>query len=390
MEYNLLTLQLLYEGCTPENYPDYVQVDNSRLPGNNPLRNLGGGFVFKREYLDNVVFKTPCGLHVKGSGVLDNMSYYISWQPENNNPVLVCPFAGRKEFSCSKVHPFLKKEQNENSMSATQFCSCCRTDESYDYGRSIEKARADKDAEKRRLYEEFSDSKNGRVCINHMRFNEKEGRWEQRYDPETCANHCYSAFCPIGDRELNKKKGNVYYDVYRSGVYESGFIRQEWSRAEKGIRFFKKSVSIDICEAFLKSGAKERIEWRYHMEHSRERIFDESLKVEIKNIRAESRPHRDLQQDLLDIKEGRYVSWAPEEEKKKKEQKKQRRRDAAEKRMKKLEKKIITSGFDSLSEIEIIRAEKLLTPERILELKELHKEEMEKPVFEQADILGYI
>lgn len=385
MGYNLLTLQLLYEGYTPENHPEYVQVDSSKLPGKNPLRNLGGGFVYKRGYLDKMVFKTPCGYHVRGRNVFDNMSCYISWQPENNNPVLVCPFAGEKNFSCARIHPLLKRQQ-----SATQFCSCCGTGESYNYEMSIEKARADKDAERQRLYEEFSDSKNGHVCINHLRFNEIEGRWEQRYAPEKCANHCFSQFCPIRGRELNKKKGNVYYDVYRSGVYEDGFIRQEWSRAEKGIRFFKKSVSMDICEAFLKNGAKEKIEWMFNTNHSSEFIFDKSLKVEIKNIRAESRPHRDLQQDLLDLKEGRYVSWAPEEEKTKKEQKKQRRRDAAEKRLKKMEKKIMASGFESLGEAELIRANKLLTPERISELEELHKEEMEKPVFEQVNIFGYI
>ena len=385
MAYNLLTLQLLYEGYTPENHPEYVQVDSSKLPGKNPLNNLGGGFVYRGWYLNEMVFKTPCGYHVKGRGVLDNMSCYISWQPENNNPVLVCPFAGKKGFSCDKLHPFLKKQQ-----SATQFCSCCGTDEPYDYENSIEKLRADKDSRRRRLYEEFSASKDGHVCINHVRFNESEDRWEQHYSPETCANHCFSHFCPIRGRELCKKKGNVYYDVYRSGVYEDGFIRQEWSRVEKGIRFFKKPVSMDICEAFLKNGAKEKIEWMYNANHSSERIFDKSLKVEIKNIRAESRPHRDLQQDLLDLKEGRYVSWAPEEEKTKKEQKKQRKKDAAEKRLKKLEKKIIISGFESLGEADIIRAEKILTPERILELKQLHKEELKKPVFEQVNILEYM
>lgn len=38
MRYNLLTLQLLYEGYSAEEHPDFVQVCTSRLTGKNPLR----------------------------------------------------------------------------------------------------------------------------------------------------------------------------------------------------------------------------------------------------------------------------------------------------------------------------------------------------------------
>ena len=379
MGYNLLTLQLQYEGYTPENHPAFVRVDSSRLPGDNPLRNLGGGFVYESWHLDSMVFKTPCGCHVKGRNVLHNMHCYISWQPENNNPVIVCPYAWRKEFFCEKIHPFLKTRS-----CGIQFCSCHATDEPYDYEKSIEKARDDEQKRRNELYKEFVASKNGHVCINHARFNEEKDAWEQHYSPYTCAHRCFSEFCPIRGRALDKKKANVYYDVYRSGVYEDGFIRQEWKKAEKGIPFFEKPVSRDICEAFVKMESHQ-ITRKYAENHSTEKMFDPTVQVGIVNIRVESRPSRDLMQDLLDIQEGRFVSWAPEEEKEKKEQKKQRRKDAAKKRQKKLERKIIKSGFESLGEAERIRAKKLMSAEQIRELQKVHEE---KPVFEQVDLMN--
>ena len=74
MKYNLLTLQLLTEGYSVNRYPDFVQIDSSRLSGNNPLRNLGGGFVYKKDYLMRLVFKTPCGLLIRGDDLINNMS----------------------------------------------------------------------------------------------------------------------------------------------------------------------------------------------------------------------------------------------------------------------------------------------------------------------------
>ena len=44
-EYNELTKALLAEGYSTEDYPDYVEIDTSRLPGTDPLHSSGGGFV---------------------------------------------------------------------------------------------------------------------------------------------------------------------------------------------------------------------------------------------------------------------------------------------------------------------------------------------------------
>lgn len=71
MEYNELTKRLLAEGYTADHHPDYVQVDTSRLPGNDPLNNLSGGFEYKRFYRDSIVYKTGCGKFIMGSHVID-------------------------------------------------------------------------------------------------------------------------------------------------------------------------------------------------------------------------------------------------------------------------------------------------------------------------------
>ena len=65
-EYNLLTRNLLGAGYTVDNYPEYVQICTSRLPGNDPLNNLSDGFVYKSWYRDSFIYKTGCGLCVKG------------------------------------------------------------------------------------------------------------------------------------------------------------------------------------------------------------------------------------------------------------------------------------------------------------------------------------
>lgn len=390
-DYNLLTLQLLYEGATAEKHPDFVKVGSSQLTGNNPLNNLGGGFEYTREYLRQMVFKTPCGCYVKGGNVLDNMSFHIDWMPENNNPVIRCPLSGSRDFSCEKMHPLLRPKIGHSDVNGMQFCSCYRTDEPYDYELSIERLRKARDDMKEKRYQEFVRSKNGHVCRNHARYNEREEKWEMHYSPEMCAHQCYSEYCPIRGRELDKKKGDVYYDVYKSGVYEDGFLIQEWCRAEKGLRYFKKPVSMDICRDLLKNGDAEKIIKQEVLNNStRQLLFDKSLKIEIRNIRAESRPSRDLMQDLEDIKNGYYVSWNPEEEKKAKADKKARRAEAARKRAEKLRKKIIRDGYENLEAVECMRAEKLFSKDEILEMKRLHEKEMEKPVLEQIDLFAYL
>lgn len=79
-EYNELTKALLAEEYSTEDYPDYVEIDTSRLPGTDPLHNSGGGFVYKRSYIQEMVYMTGCGMCVNGDNTISNVTYYGSWK----------------------------------------------------------------------------------------------------------------------------------------------------------------------------------------------------------------------------------------------------------------------------------------------------------------------
>lgn len=386
MKYNLLTLQLLTEGYSKDRYPDFVQIDSSKLGGNNPLRNLGGGFIYKKDYLTRLVYQTPCGLLVRGGDTINNMSYMgVDWQAENNNPVINCPYRSGT-FHCEKQHPLLKDQEICSGRSVLQFCACHRTEKAFVYEQSLEKVTDRMREEREEKYLNFVAARGGRVCRNHAFYDEKTGEWKLYYDPETCVHMCTSHYCPILGRELNRKKANVYYDLYKSGVYEKGFIYHEWQKVEKGIRYFDKKVSVDICEAFVKLKAKVILQ-KYRWNHSMEYMADSSLKVEVRNIRVESRPSRDLEQDLLDIQEGRFVSWAPDDEKQKAAEKRERRQKNLEKRIRSLEAKVRKFGYENLDAGDKIRVDKHLAFERLEELEAERQGDLEKPVLVQMSLL---
>ncbi len=388
MEYNELTKRLLAEGYTADHHPDYVQIDTSRLPGDNPLNNLAGGFKYKRFYRDSIIYKTGCGKYIMGSHVIGNLGYIIDWSHENDNPVFRCPY---DKPEC---------EYNDSRLYGTQggglciqcFCTCHKTDELYDYENSIEKANKERKEERERKYKEYADAHGGRVCQNYMFYDERTKTWIQRYDPIRCAKMCLShnGYCPILGRQLSRKRGNVYYDLRKSGAVRheaqiSLFEKDRWETVKKGIRFLDHPCSMDICEAIAKT-SQEAIRWHYEINNSFEKLEDETLTWEIYNIRAESKPSRDLMQDLQDLRDGVELVWEDDRIKEEKEQKKEKRKQLRQKAVDRLEKKLIEIGYENLSatSIDRVHADKWLDLERLEELKNIRKqkikEEQEKPV----------
>lgn len=389
-EYNELTKKLLAGGYTVENFPNYVQIASGALPGNNPLNNIYGGFEYRRWYSDEIVYKTGCGKFVMGREVLDDMGYMgVDWNHENDNPVIRCPY---DKAECpdndSRLHG-----THGGGLAIQCWCVCHRTEEEYDCENSIEKANKDRQEERERKYKEFVDSCNGRVCRRHAYYDERTREWKLHYKPSLCANMCYSqdGYCPILGKKLSKKRGNVYYDLKTSGVIQqrgrqlSIFAGETWTHIRKNIRYFDKPCSIDICEAFIKVQS-DAIRWNYEINHSVEKMIDKSYQFEIINIRAESKPSRDLMQDLEDIKAGIQISFDDESEKKTKQRKKEQRAAAKQKKIDKLEKKIIEVGYENFEEYSLdkVHADKWLTEERINELEEIRqqkiKAEQNKPV----------
>ena len=391
-KYNLLTKRLLAEGYTADNYPkDKVHIAGGyHTASTGPLDNVYCGFEYNRVYSDNFLYKTGCGMYVKGSNVLTHMGYMgEEWCHENDNPVVRCPYDKAEcPLNDKRLHGIFG-----GGLCIQCWCACHKTDEAYDYEHSFEKANQDRKDEERRKYQEYSDAHNGRVCQNHMYYNERTREWNMYYEPAICASMCFAqnGYCPVLGRKLNEKRGNVYYDLKTSGIKKqteaqrSLFDGERWTHIEKGMRVFKNPCSMDICEAFIKVQS-DKILSDYKVNHSTEYLFDKSFKAEILNIRAESKPSRDLLQDLQDIRDGIEISHASDNEKQKKEAKKEKRKLAKQKNIERLEKKIIEVGYENLVEYSAdrVHADKWLTPERLDELEQIRKqkikEEQEKPV----------
>lgn len=391
-EYNELTKKLLKEGYTADNYPkDIVRIGNSYCRDkNNPLDNFDGGFVYSRIYAEDIVYQTGCRMFVKGKNVLSNMGCMgIEWCHENFNPVIRCPFdKAQCPHNDERLHGM-----RGGGLCIQCWCVCHRTDEPYDYDNSFEREEMLRKQEKERKYKEYSDAHNGRVCLNHMYYDERTRTWKQIYEPGRCAKMCYSknGYCPILGKQLSKKRGNVYYDLKKSGIIQHRggqktlFDGEPWTHITKGIRFFDKPCSMDICEAFVKIQS-DKIAHYYEVNHSYEKMMDKTIEVEILNIRAESKPSRDLMQDLEALKNGITLTYDDDAIRHQKEYKKEKREEAKKKKIEKLEKKLIEVGYWNMEPFSIdrIHADKWLGSERIDELEEIRnqklKEEQNKPV----------
>lgn len=398
-EYNALTKQLLAEGYSANNYPDYVRIGSGQFTGDDPLYNMYGGFEYKRIYSDKLVYKTGCGKYVMGCNVITHLyTMGVEWTHENDCPVVRCPY--------DKTDCILNDERLQWTSGSTLYtncwCVCHRTEETYDFGNSIEKAKKERHDEMERKYEEFSKAHNGRVCRNHMRYNELTREWNMAYEPAICAKMCYShGFCPILGRALDKKRGNVYYDIkltYRRYDLDGTlFEGQVDTQIIKGNRYFDRPVSMDICRNFVKL-SRDEVDNKVRMKYHRELFFAEyhgkQFSVEAMNVMAETKKSRDLLQDLEDIKNGIQIQHASDNIMDEKERKKARRQQAQEKHIQRLEKKIMEVGYENLEDYSLdkIHADKWLTRERIKELEEMRqqkiKEEQEKPV--QMSLFDYI
>ena len=384
MEYNKLTVDLLTQGFTADRHPDYVDLPHYIPDKENPLQNYDGGFVYRHFYTNEITYKTGCGKLVKGRNVLDNMGYMgIKWCHENDNPVLRCPY---DKPECDKNDPLLHGTHG-GGLSIQCWCVCHKTPDTYDYDNSIELANAEREAERERKYQEYSDAHNGRVCRNHMYYDERTRTWIQRYEPYQCSHWCYSQFCPIRNRALSKKRGNVYYDLKTTRIRQDGtlFDGEEIVTITRGIRYFERPVSMDICEDFVKL-QNGRIYEEYMLNHHHIWFMDKTFKAEILNVRAESKPSRDLMQDLQDIQHGIEIRYDADLRKADKEQKSQKRAEAKVKKIQTLERKLLEVGYENLApySLDKVHADKWLEPERIQELTKLREkrieEEKNKPI----------
>ena len=226
-----------------------------------------------------------------------------------------------------------------------------------------------------------------------MRFNRDTLEWEMDYDPYHCGLSRCAGMCPVLGHELDKKRGNVFYDVkisyLRNDLNGTLFEGQVDTRIIKGKKLFDHPVSMDICKIcarLCQDRIKERVRNHYFTELFFSEYHGRSFSFEIQNVRAECRESRDLMQDLEDIRNGIQIVHASDMEKRDSENKRERRRQSRESAVRRLEKKLLENGYESLEEYSTDRrhADKWLGPERIAELENLHrlkeKERKEQPV----------
>ncbi len=387
-EYNELTKRLLAEGYTVDNYPENVEVGSCGFGGRDRLNNFYGGFVYKRKYIWDQVFETPCGLQCKGSTAMTGMGYMgIEWEFENDMATVHCPY---RKKDCQLKHEFLRGTGN---LHHDLTCNVHRVHKEYQYEGSIEDLREQRD---KRIAEErvaFIQQKKGRACAHHMKYDYDRERWVMHYDPEVCALNRCRGYCPILGRNLDKKRGNVFYDVRIEGRDYSKdgtlFEGERFMKLIKGERFFDRPASMGICRIFarqcqesLRQGVQGKAKYSEMLFMARVHNFD--WRMEVFNIRAEERETRDLMQDLEDIQNGIQIVHASDQEKAAKERKKEKKDERRQKKIEKMEQKIIELGFGNLEEIDKRRAEKLLDDDRLEELEGIRrkkqKEEREQPV----------
>ena len=384
-EYNLLTQKLLAEGYTVENHPDYVYIRNSYSETQDPLQNFDGGFRYYEWYIYDQTFRTPCGLLCKGSSCHSCMSYMgINWTFENDMAVTVCPY---EKQGCGLTHEYLR------GLKFRYHCNVHRTNEPYTYEGSLEAVLKLHDDKIRREKISFIMQQRGRVCEMQMHYDREGKKWKMNYDPGICASMNCSGICPVLGRKLDRKKGNVYYDIRTSGRrYELDgtlFEGERFCHIKKGCRFFRKPVSMDICRIFVNT-CKDEILWKVKSQYSEEIFFADYFgrdwKLEVENIRAEQRESRDLMQDLQDARDGITVVHASDAQRKHRAEQKERREEAKRKRISKLEKRLLDSGYDGLESIDQIRAQKWLGAERTCELEKLRKKKIEERKMEPVQM----
>lgn len=131
-----------------------------------------------------------------------------------------------------------------------------------------------------------------------------------------------------------------------------------------------------ICARLCQDKIKEKMRNHYFTELFFSEYHGRYFSFEILNVRAEQRESRDLMQNLEDIRNGIQIVHASDMEKRDSENRRERRLQRRESAVRRLEKKLIEHGYESLEEFSADRrhADKWLGPERIAELEEMRQE----------------
>ena len=339
---NDLTKSLYAEGWTRDNHPDHVYWLD--------YENFG----FKFEYLLKTVWVTGCGLLVSGRSVsTSDVSYNGIWHcPENNNPVICCPYSKR---DCEHQSAVLCK---------WSMCVCHQSEACYDYDKSAERVETEQSRKSHARYIEIT---GGQYCACVVGSNGYEpGRYEISYDVNRCIQYgCKNPVCSVTKKERDLSKCNVFYDIRRKWITTVGLIEDCKIKIEKGCKVFPKPIARTDAELWLASQkasynpflsktiinpkltATDRQQEYFSKHHRQWPGYDYfEFRYSVENIRIEARETRDLLQDLQDVANGLEVVHASDLVKSEQDAKREgKKRREAEKERKKVKKQM--KAFDA-------------------------------------------
>lgn len=388
-ELNALTKRLYAEGYTRENHPDTVYWSD--------FQNLG----YKWETMLGFTWETPCGLLIQGESdvgrglACEEAAYQGVWYcPENDNPLLKCPYEKR---DCQFIPAGFPVAE----------CPCHQTEREYDYQQSVEKAE-DEQRKQQRENRQYMNIERGHYCACVVGNNGFQGGLQEvHYDVAACINYgCENHVCLIRKQQRDLSKVNVFYDIRRTWITRIGFLEEKRVEVTKGVKVFEKPIARTDAEIWLKVRQAEFNPVRDEATIDRPKKTPDDQRQEyftkmhrkwpgydyfefhysIENVRIERREQRDILQDLRDVANGIEVVHEADKLKAAKEQKQARRKAGKESRIKKMERLILQCGWEGLDGIQRRRDEKLLGADRIDALCQMRTVETDAPEEEQTSL----
>ena len=339
MEQNQLTRDLYAAGYTRENHPSFVYWSD--------WQNFG--YLF--EALLKFIWETPCGLLVAGESSLgrglaccDAFFQGIDYCPENDNPLLRCPY---------------ERKDCPHSISGfpVPLCPCHTTGKRYSFEQSAEKVETERSERQHRQYMEIT---GGVYCACVVGCNGYEGgRVEVQYDVDQCIRcRCQNPVCVIRKQKRDLSRANIFYDVRRTWITRIGFLEEKKVQVTKGERVFPHPVARTDAEIWLEMKKAhfnplwsssvidsphltpaDRRQTFFSKMHRRYGEYDYfEFHYDVENIRIAKSEQRDLLQDLRDVADGLEVVHAVDlkkEQAAKKRESRQRRKEQKERRLNK-------------------------------------------------------
>lgn len=346
MVQNELTKQLFAEGYTKEAYPEYIKEFNE----------FYGGFIYRPEYRDTMVYLTGCGIEVSGKEVIGTMMYLgHDWSYENFNPLLVCPYS-RDE--CEMNHPLLRMR----ALNGLDFCACHPKRETGHDGIKLREIQNREEMQRRECLKEYKRNHAGHYCLNHMYFSRETGRWCLDYKPMKCEYCVATDACTLWGRALSPVKGNVYYDCrmeYASG--DTIFQEETATIIYRAIPVLKAEISMTICEQIVMHCAEEIIREEFYHPYDMPALI-RSVNF---NVRAMSGIRQDTDQDLRDAQDGAQIIYHQEMTEKILRQKGKKQAELMGRRAKEAATFVLNNGFEHLKGYEKRHILKYLTEDRI-------------------------